>query len=478
VTTSPALERVGARATARPSWLRRYVATLVGFDVLAAVLAAMTTVLVRYDGRAALVAGVDYRVLAVLFVPLWLAVLAVTGAYDRSVVGVGTEEFRRVVGAAVRALAVVGVLIAGLKLDLARSVIAVGLPGVAFMTLLGRWTARRALHAARRRGRWCHRVLVVGDVAACASLMNRLERHTEAGLRVVAACTTSAISTAGLGVPVVTGLANATAAARSFGVDTIAVAETGSLGDEGLRRLAWSIEGQGIDLLVAPGLTYVAVPRIVVRPVDGSPLLHVEEPTLTGPKLVVKGAFDRVGAFVLLAVAAVPVLLLAALVRLTSRGPAFFRQTRIGRGGREFRIWKLRTMRSDADVVTVDGNDADGLLFKLREDPRVTPLGRVLRRWSLDEVPQLINVLLGSMSLVGPRPPLASEVAQYGGDVRRRLLVKPGLTGLWQVSGRSDLPWDEAVQLDLQYVENWSLSLDITILARTAVAVLRRCGAY
>jgi exopolysaccharide biosynthesis polyprenyl glycosylphosphotransferase len=478
VTSTPALERIGVRGPGRPSWLRRYVASLVGLDVLAAVLAAMSTVLIRYDGRTALVAGLDYRVLAVLFVPLWLAVLALTGAYDRSVVGVGTEEFRRVVGAAVRALAVVALLVAGLKVDVARSVIAVGLPGVAFMTLLGRWTARRALHAARRRGRWCHRVLVVGDVGACAALMNRLERHIEAGLRVVAACTPVTPSTVGLGVPVVAGLAEAATVATSFGVDTIAVAETGSLGDAGLRRLAWSIEGQGIDLLVAPGLTYVDVPRIVVRPVDGSPLLHVEEPTLNGPKRVVKTVFDRVGALALLLATAVPVLLLAALVRLTSPGPAFFHQTRVGRDGREFRIWKLRTMRRDADVVAVDGNDADGLLFKLRADPRVTPLGRVLRRWSLDEVPQLVNVLFGSMSLVGPRPPLTSEVAQYGGDVRRRLLVKPGLTGLWQVSGRSDLPWDEAVQLDLQYVENWSLSLDITILARTAVAVLRRHGAY
>jgi lipopolysaccharide/colanic/teichoic acid biosynthesis glycosyltransferase len=163
---------------------------------------------------------------------------------------------------------------------------------------------------------------------------------------------------------------------------------------------------------------------------------------------------------------------------LTSRGPAFFRQERVGRDGSTFRIWKLRTMVVNAAELPVEGNDADGLLFKLRVDPRVTRLGRVLRRLSLDELPQLINVVSGSMSLVGPRPPLASEVARYGDDVRRRLLVRPGLTGLWQVSGRSDLPWDEAVRLDLQYVENWSLALDLAILVRTVSVVLRRRGAY
>jgi lipopolysaccharide/colanic/teichoic acid biosynthesis glycosyltransferase len=176
--------------------------------------------------------------------------------------------------------------------------------------------------------------------------------------------------------------------------------------------------------------------------------------------------------------AALPIAVLGGLVRLTSPGPAFFRQTRVGRDGREFQIWKLRTMFVGADTAPVDGNDADGILFKLRRDPRVTPLGHFLRRWSLDELPQLWNVVRGSMSLVGPRPPLPREVAQYGDDVRRRLLVTPGLTGLWQVSGRSDLAWDEAVRLDLQYVENWSLSLDLVVLLRTMTAVLRRRGAY
>jgi exopolysaccharide biosynthesis polyprenyl glycosylphosphotransferase len=307
-------------------------------------------------------------------------------------------------------------------------------------------------------------------------LLNNLARHADAGMQVVGCCTDGAGGS--LGVPILGPVTDAGVHAIGTGVDTVAVAGTASLGEDGLRRLAWSVERRGVDLLVAPGLTYVSVPRIVVRPVDGTPLLHVDEPTLDGPKQLLKSAFDRGAAFVALVCLGPLVVGLAFVVLMTSRGPAFFRQERIGRDGRTFRIWKLRTMVDGAASMSLEGNDADGLLFKLRRDPRVTPFGRFLRRWSLDELPQLLNVLSGSMSLVGPRPPLPSEVAQYGEDVRRRLLVRPGLTGLWQVSGRSDLPWDEAVLLDLQYVENWSLALDAVILMRTVTAVARQQGAY
>jgi len=269
-------------------------------------------------------------------------------------------------------------------------------------------------------------------------------------------------------------------AAERVGADTVAVAGSGALGDHGLRRLAWSLEGLPVDLLVAPGLTDVAGPRVAIRPVDGVPLLQVDAPQFTGWRRVAKGAFDRVLASTTLLVLAVPLALVALAVRLTSSGPACYRQTRVGRGGRTFRIWKFRTMHVGADQIQHDmtHNDADGVLFKLRADPRVTRLGRVLRRWSIDELPQLWNVVCGDMSLVGPRPPVPAEVERYAEDVHRRLLVKPGLTGLWQVSGRSNLSWEECVRLDLRYVENWSVTLDIVIMARTITAVLRADGAY
>jgi exopolysaccharide biosynthesis polyprenyl glycosylphosphotransferase len=249
-----------------------------------------------------------------------------------------------------------------------------------------------------------------------------------------------------------------------------------------LRRLSWELEGSGVDLVVAPSLTDIAGPRIHIRPVAGLPLLHVEQPEFSGGRRLLKGTVDRLlatSALLLL----IPVLAaLAAAIRLTSSGPALFRQTRVGVDGRTFTIFKLRSMYVDAEqrlAALQDRNEnADGLLFKIKDDPRVTPLGALLRRFSLDELPQLLNVLRGDMSLVGPRPPLPAEVAQYGDDVRRRLLVKPGLTGLWQISGRSDLSWDESVRLDLHYVENWTLALDLLILWKTGFAVLQRRGAY
>jgi exopolysaccharide biosynthesis polyprenyl glycosylphosphotransferase len=195
----------------------------------------------------------------------------------------------------------------------------------------------------------------------------------------------------------------------------------------------------------------------------------------------VKAAFDRIGAGLLLVVASPLLAALAFAVRVGSPGPVLFRQVRVGKNGREFVMYKFRTMHTDAEARLAELrhlNQVDGALFKLRDDPRVTRAGRFLRKFSLDELPQLLNVLTGTMSLVGPRPPLPAEVAVYADDVHRRLAVRPGMTGLWQVSGRSDLPWEEAVRLDLRYVENWSLTLDLVILLRTLSAVTRGAGAY
>jgi len=361
-----------------------------------------------------------------------------------------------------------------IKADTSRSVVAIAVVSMAALTLFLRWTSRRVLHRERRRGRCMHHVLAVGAAGDVESLVVSLGRSPHAGLRVVGAC----LSDHGdVSVPVVGTPDDAARVVDEVGADTVAVA--GRIGGDALRRLGWSLEGRNVDLLVAPALTDVAGPRLSVRPVEAVPLLEVDEPMFVGPKRVVKDIFDRVLATTFFVILAVPMLVIALAVRMTSRGSAFFRQTRVGKGGCEFAIWKFRTMVTGAELMPApDVNDADGLLFKLHRDPRVTPVGRFLRRWSLDELPQLWNVVRGDMSLVGPRPPVPGEVASYGDDVRRRLLVKPGLTGLWQVSGRSDLPWEDYVRLDLYYVENWSVSLDLLILARTLFAVIRGSGAY
>jgi len=326
-------------------------------------------------------------------------------------------------------------------------------------------------------------VLLVGRGGAVLELARQLRRETFAGLEVVASCVTEADRARvreAHGLPVA-GLDDVVSMARRHRVDTVAVTSSSETAAEYLRRLSWQLEGTGIELLVAPGLVEVAGPRLHIRPLEGLPLLSVELPRFEGWQRVVKGAVDRTIAATVLVLLA-PVLLGVVLaVRLSSPGPVFYRQQRIGVGGRAFTMLKFRSMVADADVrreALRNDNISDGLLFKMRDDPRVTPVGRWLRRFSVDELPQLFNVLTGSMSLVGPRPPLPDEVARYDSSVSRRLLVKPGLTGLWQISGRSDLPWEEAVRLDLRYVENWSLALDALILWKTGRAVLTSSGAY
>jgi exopolysaccharide biosynthesis polyprenyl glycosylphosphotransferase len=325
---------------------------------------------------------------------------------------------------------------------------------------------------------------VVGHEVPVLEMLRRLGDERFHGLQIVAACLPLPGQRPALmerGVPVVGGFGSVEQAVRLTDADTVAVLASPDLGPEQLRRLAWDLEPTGADLLVAPSLVEVAGPRLSIRPVTGLPLLQVEQPQFTGGRRIVKSTFDRTVALAMIVLFS-PVLVAITLgVRLTSRGPALFRQQRIGKDGKPFTMWKFRSMVVDAEALReqlLEQSDRDGLMFKMRADPRVTRVGAWLRRYSLDELPQLFNVLTGSMSLVGPRPPLPEEVAEYGDDTRRRLLVRPGVTGLWQVSGRADLSWEESVRLDLRYVDNWTLATDLLILWKTARAVLRGSGAY
>ena len=475
------LTRLGEKseplAEQRRRWERAYVRRLVVLDALAAATAGAVALLAEFG---AFSQAPGYRIAAALFPLGWVAALTIGHAYQSRYLGVGGEEYRRVFDSAVRVLAAISVLVLAVGYDPARGFVVLIFPLTAALTLLGRYVSRRLLHRARSRGRYRSRVIVVGRERAISEMLGRLRGGT--AYEPVGACVDRSSGPTVDGVPVVGSSHQIVEALRATGADTVAVAAWSDLSQEDLRRLSWRLEGTGVDLLVAPSLTDIAGPRVTIRPEAGVPLLHIDEPVFEGPQRVLKGALDRVLAG--LGVLAVLPLLVAVtvLVRLDSPGPAFFRQVRVGVDGRTFTIFKFRTMYTDAEArlaELADRNEAgDGLLFKMRDDPRITRVGKVLRRFSIDELPQLANVVAGSMSLVGPRPPLPREVDSYDDDVRRRLLVRPGVTGLWQISGRSDLAWDEAVRLDLHYVENWSPMLDLVILYRTVGAVLASRGAY
>jgi exopolysaccharide biosynthesis polyprenyl glycosylphosphotransferase len=461
-------------------WVRRYRGLLLGTEIaIAGVVAA--AVLAAAAGPVSSATGLFWASLSL--VPAWPALLAACGAYDQRLFGSGSEEFRRVGRAGLVLLALLGFISYAAGLDLSRALVVIAVPALTVVTSVERYVSRRLVQRQRKQGRCLKRVVVVGRGGAVLELVERLRRTQHAGLDVVAVCVTpddrSRVSEA-VDLPVA-GLQDVLATAALTSADAVAVTSASETASQYLRTLSWQLEGTGLELLVAPGLVEVAGPRLHLRPFDGLPLLSVEQPRFSGWKRVVKGGIDRTASLAALVVLLPVFLLIALAVRQSGPGPVFYRQQRVGLGGVPFTMLKFRSMVTGADQQVAglsDGNDADGLLFKMRADPRVTPVGRWLRRLSLDELPQLVNVLRGDMSLVGPRPPLPTEVARYDTSVSRRLLVKPGLTGLWQISGRSDLAWEEAVRLDLRYVENWSLAMDMSILWRTARAVVSASGAY
>jgi exopolysaccharide biosynthesis polyprenyl glycosylphosphotransferase len=473
-------------------WHRPYTAALILLDLLSALAASYIGATLIEKSRSGfqnkswlfLEGGNLFRFFAYVVLPLgWLLLLWTNGTYDRRYLGLGSEEFKRVVRTSVTVVAAVSLLAFATKTDLSRGTVAAVSLSALLLILLCRVTARQALHISRRRtGHGAHRMVLVGTLPEALEVYTAVTRSPAAGLIPVAIHITDGYAAArGIETPVpVYAGRDVLSLVREVGADTIAVCGSASAEPGELRRLAWQLEGTGVDLVVAPQLTDIAGPRVHIRPIEGLPLLHVEEPTLSGPGWLVKNLLDRVVAGLGLLLIS-PILGVIALgIRLSDPGPVFFRQTRVGHDGRTFKVWKFRTMYVDAEerkATLEELNESDGMLFKMKEDPRIFTFGSKLRATSMDELPQLINVLKGEMSLVGPRP-LPADDGDYLGDVRRRLLVRPGITGLWQVSGRSDLSWDEAVRLDLYYVDNWSLTYDLSILWRTIWVVLKRKGAY
>ena len=482
---SSASKSESARTAHPAAWMGAYLRRAALLDALCAILGGLVAFGVRF--------GFNFHVSTVpaayldftLALPLlWLGAVALAGGYDPRFIGVGLDEFRKVLYAAVSLIAAVAIASYATKVDVAHWSEVVVLPFVAALDLIARFLLRKQLHKRRRNGEFMRRTVAVGPAVPVADLVTQLHRDTYYGLSVVAACVPGAQPPDALavaGVPVFGGLDSVPSAVSHFDADTVAVLASPEMDGTRLRELAWDLEETGTDLWVSSALLDVAGPRTTIHPVAGLPLLHVDHAELAGGKRVLKGILDRVAAATALILLAPLLILIAVTIRLSDHGPALFTQLRVGKDGRTFKIYKFRTMVVDAEkrkAQLLEANDLDGILFKLRTDPRITAVGAHLRRWSFDELPQLVNVLLGDMSLVGPRPALPAEVTEHGDRMRRKLAVKPGLTGLWQVNGRSDLSWDEAERLDIRYIENWSLALDLQILLKTISALFRRSGAY
>jgi exopolysaccharide biosynthesis polyprenyl glycosylphosphotransferase len=443
-------------------------------DLLTSTAVVLTVLLLAHGARGR--RGLWPIAVALVFVGLLLTF----GGYDRRSVGDGPEEFRAVMRAGVGSVAAVGLMSVAVAWEMPRELVGGTIVAIVPTVAAGRYVLRRNLHRRRARGEAMSRTLVVGDARSVHGVVADLNAAPHHGYHIVGLCLPAITDQSPQDVvPILGALADIPQVAFDHDIDVVIV--TGSqLAGEALRRLSWALGRSGTALVVAPGLVEVLGPRIQLRPTAGLTLLEVETSSPRSRRLA-KAALDRMIGAALLA-AALPVIAGSAiLVAMTSPGAPFYRQRRIGIDGREFTMWKLRSMYEDADArrATLLGqNDRDGLMFKMHDDPRITPVGRVLRRYSLDELPQLWNVLRGDMSLVGPRPPLPEEVDAYRDAVNRRLRVRPGLTGLWQVSGRADLTWEESIRLDLRYVDNWSVTMDLFILWKTFRVVLRGSGAY
>ncbi|AZC12364.1 sugar transferase [Microbacterium sp. ABRD28] len=438
-------------------------------------------VAIRADSR---ISEFSYWVFSAGLVVAWMWVLALIDSRSYRTVGTGNTEYVRVADASLRLFGAIAIIAFITRVDVARGYLLIALPLGISALLLARWLWRQWLIAQRIRGQYSARVILVGSVESVAQVARELDRAPRAGYTVVGACTPSGTvggTVPGTSIPM---MGNVNAIERAMDLidaDTVAVTSTDELPPDKVKQISWNLQVGRQHLILAPSIIDIAGPRLHTRPVAGLPLIHVETPRFSKGQLFLKRMLDCSASFVGLILLSPLLGFLALSIRLSSKGPVFFRQTRIGRGGREFTMLKFRSMVVNAEELLEQlqlrrqeqGIDSGNeVLFKMKNDPRVTPIGRLMRRYSLDELPQLFNVLDGSMSLVGPRPPLPKEVEQYASHVHRRFLVKPGITGLWQVSGRSTLSWEDTVRLDLSYVENWTMLGDLTILAKTARAAI------
>ena len=473
---------------------RRWVRRAVVGDWTAAAIAAFSALYLRFgwddDATPWVTSGdviISYRAIGILVIATWPVLLAFSGAYELKSSLFGVEELRRILRAGLLLLGCAGLAHIVLRLNLSRGYFITLLPLTVALTALARAVVSKLMGTAKDDLRNHHRVVVVGPAPDIAQFVSDLERTRTRNRVEVVGYVADDIEPHAATPAELANLRrlpdrNAIRTLTDHDVSVDLLVRAGRPGPDEMWALSQRAHDLGVTVAIAPHRhDATATVAMSYVPLGSTPLLMVETPTLRPVAAWTKAAFDRVLAVLLLLLLAPVFAVIAATIAIRDGRPVFFRQTRVGRYGELFQCWKFRTMVRDAEDRLVDlhgANEADGLLFKLKDDPRVTPTGRFLRRHSLDELPQFLNVLAGQMSIVGPRPPLPSEVEAYDTRTHRRLNVKPGVTGLWQTQGRSDLPWDDGIYLDLMYIDHWSPLLDLVIMARTVRTVIRPAGAY
>ncbi|AOD20689.1 polyprenyl glycosylphosphotransferase [Rhodococcus sp. p52] len=476
----------------RWKWQNAYVKRLYVTDALVVVLSVLLAQWVRFGSEELLLAGegaeLEYSLTSATIIVAWLGALSLFRTRSRRVIGAGYDEYQRVISATLAMFGTIAIIALITNEQIARGFLAIALPVGLAGLLLSRWVWRKVIARKRARGDFQTSVLVVGGARAVRHMARTFSRKDGEGYRVVGVCVPrysgaagDVIEVDGREITIYGDEHSVVEALKLSGADTVVVTATETLGSDGLHDLVWQLEPLDTDLVVATGVVDVAGPRIEMRPVAGLPLIHVEKPSYHGAKRSGKRIFDLAFASLALLALAPVFAVVALLIKLEDRGPIFYKAERIGIDGTPFGMIKFRSMVTNADTMVdtlLAQNEGAGPLFKMKDDPPVTRIGKIMRRFSIDELPQFLNVIRGEMSVVGPRPPLRREVEAYDGRVKRRLLVRPGVTGLWQVSGRSDLSWDESVRLDLSYVENWSMVSDVLIIGKTVKAVLASDGAY
>ncbi|WP_167132200.1 sugar transferase [Paramicrobacterium chengjingii] len=472
-------------------WTERYARRIRFTDIVVVVIVVFATQLLWLGTTTQLAGvGVEYWGVSIALAALWLIVLEMYGSRSSRVIGAGSDEYRVIFDASLRLFGITAIVSLLFQIDFSRGYLLIAFPVGTVLLLVTRWLWRQWLRRQRRNELFVSRAILIGSQRASNSVVEDLNRLSGTDLMLVGICITGDDDEVseyndvehGGALPVMRTARDYVELMEQVNADTLVIASNEHLSPADINDISWQLTPGRHHLIMAPSLTNIAGPRLSVRPVAGLPLIHVETPKMEVRETILKRLFDVCGSLLILLILSPLFLLLSILVKLSSPGPVFYTQERIGRLGAPFQIRKFRTMRQDSDGMLAELLKAQGTdqspLFKIRSDPRVTRVGAFLRKYSLDELPQLVNVLFGEMSLVGPRPQREGEVALYDEAAKRRLVVKPGMSGLWQVSGRSNLEWEDAIRLDLYYVENWSLTSDLAILFKTFREVISPTGAY